>query len=104
MDIAALTIDANRLWPGEAAGEGPLCFVDLDATAAAPEAVLLPPCPVIGLGSAAHPLARHLDATIEPPIGAAGLARPGLARPHAPPGSAELVRPLPAPALDGGLR
>ena len=83
MDIAALTIDAQRLWPGEALWDGPLAFVDLDKTGETPEHPALPPCPVIGIGDSSHPFATSLDAVIEPPFTAAGLASQVLAMPSA---------------------
>ena len=96
IDIAGLTIDARRLWPGEALLDGPLAFVDLAATGEAPDQLALPPCPVIGLGDAAHPLAASLDAVIEPPVSAAGLAEQVLAMPLAAAVIVQLLRLLPS--------
>ncbi len=103
MDIAALTIDARRLWPGESLWDGPLCFIDLNATSEAPDAPVLPPCPLVGLGERKHPFARHLDAVIEPPVGAAGLAAQVLAKPLAAAAIVQLLRILPSLSLDEGL-
>ena len=61
MGIADLTIDARRLWPGETPWDGPLAFVDLDDAVETPDAITLPPCPVIGLGDPAHPLAAPFE-------------------------------------------
>lgn len=102
MDIAALIIDAQRLWPGEALWDGPLVFVDLDKTAETPSEPVLPPCPVIGLGDASHPLAASLDAVIEQPFTAAGLASQVLAMPSAAAVIVQLLRILPElPPQDG---
>jgi enoyl-CoA hydratase/carnithine racemase len=101
--MSPLTIDARRLWHGEAPWDGPLCFVDLDATTETPGNPVLPPCPVVGLGDPRHPFARHLDAVIEPPVSARGLAGEVLASPHAAAVIAQLLRVLPALSLDEGL-
>ena len=103
IDLSALTIDAQRLWPGEALWDGPLAFVDLDKTGDAPEQLTLPPCPVIGLGAPAHPLAAQLDAVIEPSFTAEGLARQVLAMPHAAAVIAQLLRLLPGLSPEHGL-
>lgn len=103
LDIAALTLDARRLWPGEAIWDGALCFVDLDATRDAPAVPLLPPCPVVGLGDPAHPISVHMDAIIEPPVGPEGLAKQVLAKPHAAATIVQLLRILPQLSLEAGL-
>ena len=102
-EIAALTIDARRLWPGEAPWDAALCFVDLAVTRGAPEQLALPPCPVIGLGDSAHPLAARLDAVIEAPVGAAVLAEQVLARPSAAAVIVQLLRILPELPPEDGL-
>jgi enoyl-CoA hydratase/carnithine racemase len=102
-ELASLTIDARRLWPGEAQWEGPLCFVDLAKTVEVPGTFTLPPCPVIGLGDGAHPLAAQLDAVIEPPFTAAGLASQVLAMPQAAAVIVQLLRLLPALSPQHGL-
>ncbi len=103
MDIAALTIDAQRLWPGEALWDGPLAFVDLDKTGETPEHPALPPCPVIGIGDSSHPFAASLDAVIEPPFTAAGLVSQVLAMPSAAAVIVQLLRLLPELSLEHGL-
>ena len=106
-DIAALTIDPRRLWRGEELLDWPLCFVDLDTlgetageTAFEP---VLPPCPVIGLGDAAHPFADSLDALVEAPVTAAGLASQVLAAPQAAAVTVQLLRLLPSLSPEAGL-
>ncbi len=103
MDIAALTIEARRLWAGEARWDGPLCFVDLGATSDAPQEPLLPPCPVIGFGDPAHPFAARLDAVVEAPVTAAGLAKQVMAMPQAAAVTVQLLRLLPSLSPDEGL-
>lgn len=104
MDIAELTIAAHRLWPGEEPWGGPLAFVDLDrADACLANEPALPPCPVIGIGDPAHPLAARLDAVIEPPASAAGVARQVLAMPRAAAVIAHVLRLLPALSPAEGL-
>jgi enoyl-CoA hydratase/carnithine racemase len=102
MRVADLMIDARRLWPGESAWDGPLAFVDLDHPQA-PEMLALPPCPVIGLGDGAHPLAAMLDAVIEAPVTAEAILRQVLAAPRAAAAIVELLRVLPALDVEAGL-
>lgn len=102
-DVAALTIDPGRLWSGEALWEGPLCFVDLDQTSGMPGEFVLPPCPVIGVGNPLHPFASSLDAVIEPPFTAAGLAGQVLHAPMAAAVIVQLLRILPGLAPEEGL-
>ena len=102
-DPELLIMDARRLWPGETQWEGPLALVDLVATRDVPESIALPPCPVIGLGDPAHPLAAQLDAVIEPPFSVAGLARQVRAMPHAAAVIVQLLRILPALSPEQGL-
>lgn len=103
MSLAALTIDARRLWAGEQGADQALAFVDLAATREWPEAIVLPPCPVIGLGSREHPLAKALDAVIEPPVTAAALIRQVLASPQAAAVAVQLLRLLPGLASEAAL-
>jgi enoyl-CoA hydratase/carnithine racemase len=101
--IAELTIDAGRLWPGEAIWAGPIAFVDLDAASDAPAEIALPPCPVIGIGDGASPLAMHLDAVIEPPVAAETIAAQVLAAPLSAAVIVQLLRLLPSLSLAEGL-
>jgi enoyl-CoA hydratase/carnithine racemase len=103
MNIGELTIDPGRLWPGEAPWDGLIAFFALDAAAEAPEALALPPCPVVGLGDRSHPLAALLDAVIEPPITAEAVARQVLAAPRAAAVVVQLLRLLPSLSLEAGL-
>jgi enoyl-CoA hydratase/carnithine racemase len=103
MDIAALTIEGERLWLGEALAEAPLVFIDLAARSEPPDRIALPSCPVIGLGDPAHPLAAALDAVVEPPVSAQALARQVLAAPRAAAVIVQLLRLLPSLNADEGL-
>ncbi len=103
MTIAAMMIDSRRLWPGEALWEGPLAFVDLGTETASPDQIALPPCPLIGLGDPGHPLAALVDAVIEPPVTAEGLAAQVVANPHAAAVIVQLLRVLPSLSLEEGL-
>jgi enoyl-CoA hydratase/carnithine racemase len=103
MNLDELTIDPRRFWPGEAPWDGPLAFVDLDAGVEAPELLVLPPCPVVGLGDPAHPLAASLDAVIAPPVGADALIAQVLAAPDAAAVAVQLLRLLPSLSLEEGL-
>jgi enoyl-CoA hydratase len=68
--VQAFLIDPQRLasdWTDDAM---PLAFVDL---ARLPDALRLPPFPVIGLGDPAHPAARLVDAVAEAPVSSEAL-------------------------------
>lgn len=103
MDFAELTINPRRLWPGETPWEHPLAIVDLDR---APEEIgplTLPPCPVLGLGDPAHPLAAGLDAVIEPPVSLGSIVEQVTTRPRAAAVVTQLLRLLPALSPEQGL-
>ncbi|MDE2596818.1 MAG: enoyl-CoA hydratase/isomerase family protein [Sphingomonadales bacterium] len=103
MDIAALTMDAARLWAGEAAIDAPLAFIDLDRTHDVPGELRLPACPVIGVGAKDHPLADHLDAVVEPPVSAESIARQVLDHPRTAAVFVALMRLLPSLTAEQGL-
>lgn len=103
MELSALTLDPQRLWPGESAHDGPLAFIDLAEAREWPEVVALPPCPVIGLGDRAHPFAPGLDAIVENPVGIGAVARQVLAMPEPAAVIVQLLRLLPALSPDDGL-
>lgn len=101
--LGELMIDAGRLWPGEAAPDLPLAFVDLDAVRQSPDAIALPPVPVIGLGDPKHPLAGQLDAVVEAPVTAEGLARQVIVSPHSAAVTVQLLRLLPSLTTEDAL-
>lgn len=103
MDPASLTLPANRLFGGFEGWDGPLAFVDLDRTRYWPEALALPPFPVIGLGDPGHPLAEKLDAVVEAPMSAETVARQVATTPNAAAVTVQLLRLLPSLAPEEGL-
>jgi enoyl-CoA hydratase/carnithine racemase len=103
VSIAQWTLDPAGLWPGASAWDGPIAFVDLDAAGEVPATIALPPCPVIGLGDPAHPLAVMLDAVVELPVSAEMLARHVLTTPQAAAVIVQLLRLLPALSVEQGL-
>jgi enoyl-CoA hydratase len=103
MEIADFMLDARRLSPDEAVRDGPLVVIDLAATPEDPGEIHMPPCPVIGIGDAAHPLAESLDAVVEPPVDAGSLARQVCAQPRAAAVIVELLRILPGLSTEAGL-
>lgn len=103
MDLGELSIDPQRLWPGEIAIDRPLAFVDLAAAREWPAVAALPPYPVLGVGSRDHPLAAQLDAVIEAPISAETVARAVLASPAAAAVTVQLLRLLPPLAAEDAL-
>ena len=96
-------VDPRRLWAGEAAWDGPVAVVDCDTVRDWPDDLVLPPCPVIGLGDRAHPLANQLDAVIEPAVPLAAVLRQVVARPNAAATIVELLRLLPQLTPPAGL-
>jgi enoyl-CoA hydratase len=102
-NLAELTIDVRRLWPGELPLDAPLAFVDLTAVAEWPDELALPPCPIVGLGPRDHPLAALLDTVIEPSVTADAVARAVLVHPEAAAVTVQLLRLLPALAVQDAL-
>ena len=96
-------IGASDLWAGASRYDGPVAFIDLDAGGEEIGPLALPPCPVIGFGNPANPLAAKLDAVIEPPFTADGLARGILVHPHAACVVTGLLRILPDMPVEHGL-
>jgi hypothetical protein len=103
VNLAELTLDVGRLWPGEALLDAPLAFVDLAVARDWPDVLALPPCPIIGIGPRDHPLAVLLDAVIEPPVSADMLTRVVLANHQAAAVTVQLLRLLPALAVEDAL-
>lgn len=96
-------MDASRLWPGEAPWTRPLAFIDLDRVPDVGYELVLPPCPVVGIGDAAGPLAARLDAVLEPPVSAAAIIRQVEAMPRAAAAIVQVLRILPGLSLEAGL-
>lgn len=103
MELDELTIDARRLWPGETPWDGPLAIVDLETVTEIPDRMVLPPCPLIGIGDPDHPLAAFLDAVAEPPASADAVAKQVLAMPKSAAVLVQLLRMLPSLSLEDGL-
>lgn len=103
MDCGAYMLDARRLWLGESEWDVPVALIDLDSFSEVPNAVVLPPCPVIGIGDAAHPLATQLDAVVEPPFSVEGIVRQVVAMPKAAAVVVQLLRLLPSLSAAAGL-
>lgn len=103
MSVAEWIIDPCRLWTGETAWAGPIAFVDLDRAGETPECIMLPPCPVIGLGDRSHPLAASLDALVEQPVGAELVAWQVQAAPQAAAVVVQLLRLLPSLPVEDAL-
>jgi hypothetical protein len=85
-------------WVGAAAPAAdytrPLAFVDLQSCPADLPLAVLPPFPLIGVGSQSHPLAPVLDAVVEEPVSADALLRQILRAPHAAAAAVQLLRNL----------
>lgn len=103
MDIAAMMLAPHQLWVGEEPWNGPLAVIDLAAADHVPGGIALPPCPVIGIGDPASPLAPLVDAVVEPPVSLEGIARSVLARPHTAAVIVQLLRVLPKLSVEDGL-
>lgn len=89
-----LLIDPSRTMLGASDSWQPLGFVDLDACPRDITLEALPPFPLIGLGDPAHPLARALDAIVEPPVSVDALIRQTNRAPHAAAVAIQLLRSL----------
>lgn len=96
-------IEIEQLWAGEAMWGGPIAFVDLDRSSHILPDMEFPPCPVIGLGDASHPLAIKLDAVCESPVEAAALLEEVEAMPLAAQAIVQLLRILPNLSMAEGL-
>lgn len=103
LDYGAYMLNPQRLWPGEATWDGPVALIDIDAARDIPGSLRLPPCPVIGFGDSAHPLAAQLDAVIEPPVTLDAIMRQVLAMPKAAAVIVQLLRLLPGLPAEAGL-
>lgn len=87
VDPSIIRLDSSGSWQ-------PLGLVDLEACSDVVCVDTLPPFPLIGLGDSAHPLARFLDAVIEPPISAEMLIRQVERAPHAAAIAVQLLRSI----------
>ena len=88
-----LLIDPSQV-TGASDSWQPLGLVDLDACPDTVELAALPPFPLIGVGNSAHPLARALDAVVEPPISVEMLIRQTSRTPRAAAVAIQLLRSL----------
>lgn len=103
MNQAEFAAKPARFWIGEEPWTLPLALVDLDADLPWPEDVLLPPCPIIGLGERDAPGAALLDAVIEMPARIDALITQVIANPRAAAILAQLLRLLPSLDVQQGL-
>jgi Enoyl-CoA hydratase/isomerase len=87
-----LLLDPARAGSSWAESWQPLGFLDLQACPCDLRIEPLPPFPVIGLGDSAHPLAKRLDAMVEPPVSADALIRQAARAPHAAAVAIQLLR------------
>ena len=87
-------LDPRRAGAGWAESWQPLGFLDLNTCPTDLLVWALPPFPVIGFGSPAHPLAGILDAMVEAPIPISALVRQVARAPHAAAVAIQLLRAL----------
>lgn len=80
-----------------------MLFVDLQAAPGSGVLDAFPACPVIGIGSSAHPLAPDLDAVVGSPQAALPLLKAATAQPRAAAVLTQLLRLLPSLDLRHGL-
>ena len=90
------------LHPGES-WERPLAIVDLTQCPLSATFPVMPPCPVIGVGHADHPLASMVDVVLEPPVELEPLVREIEAKPHAAAVIVQLLRTTQGLPLDDAL-
>jgi enoyl-CoA hydratase len=89
-----LLIDPSKDWASAAEPWPPLGFLDLAACSHDVRLQTLPPFPVIGFGDSAHPVARTLDAVVEPPVSVEALIRQTSRAPQAAAIAVQLLRSL----------
>jgi len=82
----------------------PLGLVDLSAWPDSVPLRTLPPFPLIGLGDPSHPLARTLDAVVEPPVSVEALIRQVTRAPHTAAVAIQLLRSLDGLPVDRALQ
>lgn len=80
-----------------------LAFVDLRQEENDVPDLVLPPCPVIGIGPRDHPLAHRMDTIVEAGFEAAALADAIERQPLAAAAVTQLLRLLPSLSLEAGL-
>jgi enoyl-CoA hydratase/carnithine racemase len=104
MNAGDFLIHPSQLGAGTTDSWQPLGLVDLSAC---PDSVSLrtqPPFPLIGLGDPAHPLARALDAVIEPPVSVEAVIRQVRRAPHTAAVAIQLLRSLDGLPVDRALQ
>jgi enoyl-CoA hydratase len=89
-----LLIAPSQLAAGVADSWQPLGLVDLGQCPDNVRLGALPPFPLIGVGDPSHPLARALDAIVEPPVSVAALIRQIARAPRAAAVAIQLLRSL----------
>lgn len=103
MDIGGYFIDSEMLGIGAIDSALPIALIDLASVSESPAQIVLPACPVVGVGDPAHPLAPLLDVVIAPPVTLEGLVRQVVANPQAAAVVTQLLRLLPSLAPADGL-
>ncbi|WP_159978167.1 MULTISPECIES: enoyl-CoA hydratase/isomerase family protein [unclassified Novosphingobium] len=103
MDFAGLTVSTADLEHGGYSCFEPVAFVDLAATPYEARDIRLPPCPLIGIGGADHPLASKLDTVVESRSQAAALGEAAISQSLAASTLVQLLRLLPSLSADDGL-
>jgi hypothetical protein len=93
----------GRFWRGEPRWELAAAVIDLDRGEPWPADLVLPPCPVIGLGSAAAPGSHHVDAVVEPGFGLSTLLAQIADKPLAAATIVQLLRIVPGLTADQAL-
>jgi len=103
VDLAPFMIPPERLWSGETPWSDSIAIVDLNTAPADSRRLVLPACPVLGIGSAEHSFAAFLDCVVETPVSAEAVARQVLAKPRAAAVVTGLLRLLPSLSAEQGL-
>ena len=103
MDEGDFMAQISAFWAGNSGWDKPLAFIDLARGGEIPDDLVLPPCPVIGLGKGAASLAASLDAVAEPPVPRELLEKQILANPNAAAVIAQLLRIVASLSPEAGL-
>jgi enoyl-CoA hydratase/carnithine racemase len=102
LDIATYNVDLDELRRAQP-GDRVIGFVDVDHAVDGGEPLVLPPYPLIGLGSRHSPTGKSVDAVVEPPISAASLLRSVRATPAAAAVAAQVLRGIGSLSPQNGL-
>lgn len=102
MNGSEFRTDLSSFWAGAELWDKPIAFVDLRTTDR-PDQLVLPPCPVVGIGVGTETAADLVDIVVDPASELDGILRQVLAAPHSAAAIVQLLRILPSLSPEAGL-